>query len=117
MFRNIRLEKSVQCSSKKTPFKHVSVYSEPVSLFEADVMDHSLHKQQFLADQLDDLIRFDEGVGVLEANVSSHRSETDDPSEGSCCKIDDMISANLLDFGNQPRKRPVHRRPMRADGL
>ena len=129
VFRNIRREKQVQYGRKKTPFRETSVCSGPISLLESDVVSgHGMQKPDPFASQLQDLICFDEGMGVAEVNeVSERRSETGGASEGSSCKIDDMLNANLVDFCNQPKKQLqvedssvcfpglVHRRPVKAD--
>lgn len=131
VFRNIRLLRQVECGSKKTPPKASSVYREPVSLLESDVANNrDVQKLQHFADQLQDLMSFDEGMGVLYVNRSSEQQhEMQNASKGNSCKIDDMMSSNLLDFCNQPKEQVrtecsaayypglVQRRPMRIDGL
>lgn len=130
VFRNIRLERRVRCGSKKTPPRASSVYREPVSLLESDVVSsRDVQKLQHFADQLQDLISFDEGMGVWDVNRSSEQQhEMQNASEGNCCKIDDLMSSNLLEFSNQPKEQVrtersatdypglVQRRPMRSNG-
>lgn len=119
VYRNIRLEKRVtQRVRQRTFVKESSVCSRPVSLLESEVVDHSVPKPGIFADQLHDLISFDEGMDTQKANQSSgQKSDNHDPSEGGYCKVDDMITANLLDFGNQSERQDLRRRPMRVPGM
>jgi len=128
VFLNIRLERQVLYGRKKTPFRESSVSRGPVSL-QSDVVSSLVIKEpNCFANQLQDLISDDEGMGVAEVNkLWEQKSETEDASERSSCEIDEMINANIVDFSNQPRHQIwiggstvccpglVHRRPVRVD--
>ncbi|PIA62124.1 hypothetical protein AQUCO_00200253v1 [Aquilegia coerulea] len=85
--------------------------SEQVSLFNCDVRcNHETTKSEIFADQLKDLISFDENVDESEELTRSFKEGNDSPGniDVSTCSfgsIDTMIHANVLEFGKQPTQK------------
>lgn len=119
VFRNIRLEKRVE-HGRKTSVNKIKC-GDFVSLLDSDkASNHVLPKPESYADQLKDLISFDQGLGALVADEPSYEQMhgVEDGPRGSSSNIDDMIRANLLDFGDQPRQNnQILGSPAQAAGL
>ncbi|KAF5203489.1 Nhl domain-containing protein [Thalictrum thalictroides] len=89
-----------------------TLFGEQVPLFDSDIRyNYETSKSEIFADQLKDLMSFDETVdeskeltGTFKEDNDSH--ENIDVSTCSFGSIDTMIHANVLEFGKQPTQKP-----------
>ncbi|KAF9626296.1 hypothetical protein IFM89_032145 [Coptis chinensis] len=98
MFRIPRVEKQFLCR-------------EPSSLFSMDgAVNHEITKPQIYADQLKDMMSFDEDLDVSEETDKTFKQgdedhDKSDVSTSSNGAIDAAIHANFVEFANQARQK------------